>query len=165
MTTATDTCPGCCQKFAPRGFLNHLQLSHDPRCTSAWDRLQPTRFNTLEQEPPHPSPVADIEMVDLGDTEPIIPFRKSNQIGATNADTDMSNYEDNSIYPRSISEEVPNVVLRPSNPQVLVVFDSDAEDSDNDNDGNQDWTPHPASEIPPGPRSITDQTGKFIYTV
>ena len=53
--SATNTCPGCSRKFAPRGFSNHLRLSHDPRCASAWDRLQPTYSDTLRQIPPRTS--------------------------------------------------------------------------------------------------------------
>lgn len=145
MTTAADTCPGCHRVFAPRGFLNHLRLSRDPRCASARDRLQPTYPHTLGQEPPPPSPTTDFEMIDLTDTEPTTPPEQYDQI---TADTD-----DNSVHdenPQSQLEEAPDLIARSSNTQDLIVFDSDAEDSDDD-DGNQDLTSRSEAETPPSP--------------
>ena len=143
MTTATDACPGCGQRFAPRGLSNHLRLSHDPHCASAWDNLQPTYSQTLNREPPPTSLVTDVEMIDLSYTESATQSEQSNQSGDTNMDTDMSQSGDNSTHdghPQSVFEEAPNLVTHPSNIQPLVIFDSDTEDSDDD--GDQDQTPY-----------------------
>ena len=168
--SAADTCPGCGREFVPRGFLNHLQLSHDPRCASVRDRLQPTYLGTHEQDPPHPSSVVDIEMADLSDAEFTAPFNRSNQLNTTIVDMDaaMSYLGGDGIHPQSVFVEAPDVVTCPSDPQALVIFDSDSEDSDVDHDPDQT-----GAETPPGsPRSgvmdagsvQTSQTGKFLYT-
>lgn len=166
MTTAKDTCPGCSREFASRGFLNHLRLSHDPRCASAWDRLQPTYPGTLDQEPPPPSPTIDVEMVDLSNVVSTIPRERSDQTTTTDIDTDMSG--DNGIHggrPRLTFEEAPE-----SSIQAPVVFESDTEDSDDEDDGNQDRTPHSEPEMLSSSTNAIDtgagqmpQTGGFAH--
>jgi len=165
---ATDTCPGCARKFAPGGFSNHLQLSRDTRCASAWDRLRPTYPSTPNQEPPQSSTTIDVEMVDLSDTESVTPG-PSQQPDQTNMDTDPSNHGtsyDNDEDPQSAFEEGPDHFARLLNARASVIFESDAEDSDDD--GDQDRT-RPGPETP---SSTTDanaeqvsQTGGSIHSI
>jgi len=161
MTAARDACPGCSREFAPRGLSNHLRLSHDPRCTSAWNSLRSTYPVTLQQEAPHPPQPTDVEMIDLSDIESVTPFQQSSQTDAVNMDIDIS-YSGDSTYPQSTLGEAPNLITPPSNALASVIFDSDVEDSDDDGDHDQ---------TPPSARSTTDtrteqvsQTGKSVYT-
>lgn len=171
MTTATDICPGCGREFAPIGFLNHLRLSHDPRCVSARNRLQPRYPHPFELESPRHSPLTDVEMVDLSHGEFVTPSELSSQSGAADMDTDIPFHGDDGGRLLSMLEDGPDTVTCPLNAQAPVVFDSDAEDSDDD-DGDQDQTPHSEPETQPGLGSAANpsaqqasQTGKFVYVV
>lgn len=171
MATATDACPGCGRYFAPKGLLNHLQLSHDPRCASARDHLRPAYPRILNEEPPHPPPTTDIEMIDLSDME-ATPSERSSHADTANTDVSTPHHGDNNAHdrnPQPTPEEAPDHIAHPSNFQPSVVFDSDAEDSDND--GDQDWASRLGPETLPGHGSTmetdteqTPHTGKFNST-
>lgn len=164
--TTTDTCPGCARKFAPGGFSKHLQYSRDPRCASARDHLRPTYPNTPNQEPPRSSTAIDVEMVDLGDTEPITLSGQSDQ---DNMDTDSSDHMGGCVdneYPQPAFDEAPDVFVQPSDTHASVIFDSDMEDSDDD--GDQDRT-HTGPETPSTSMNANteqaSQTGGSLYFV
>lgn len=173
MTDATHRCSGCGVQFTRRGFLNHLHLSYDSRCASAWDRLQPTYPNTQNPETPPLSLEVDVEMVDATSTEPTIAPEEPHQTSAINIDIEMSFSEGDNVCdrrPQSALEEAPDIATHPSSSHVTVVFDSDEDDSDDD--GDQDQTSRLEVEVPPSPRSIPDteteqaaQTGKLVYDI
>ena len=103
-------------------------------------------------------------MADLSGMEFAAPFEESGQTGTTDIDMDTLRHGDDSVRPQSILEEAPDVVMRLSDTQASVIFDSDAEDSDDDRD--QDQT---GLEVLPGTGSANTeqvlQTGEFFYTV
>ncbi|KAF9778022.1 hypothetical protein BJ322DRAFT_1102226 [Thelephora terrestris] len=124
MAAATDRCPGCGRNFTPKGFVNHLRLSHDPRCASARDRLQPTYPKEINEENHRPPSAIDVEMIDLDNRS---------DTGSIDPDIEMSHCEDNTIHNRHLQhilEDAP--VVHPPSTQAPVIFDSDADDSDAD---------------------------------
>lgn len=142
--------------------MNHIRLSHDPRCTSIRDRLQPTYHHAPEQEPPPLSPTIDVELADLDDMASVTSLERLDHTGAANLDTDMSDGEANDVHPRPMPEKAPDIATHSSNTQAPVVFYSDTEDSDDDDD-------QTLQSAPPSPRSAMDvdaeqpsQTGKFF---
>ncbi len=73
MATTKDTCPGCGQEFAPRGFTNHLRLSDDPRCLHFQEELIPSYSATLLDLPTHSSDshaAPDVPMLDVSNEGP-----------------------------------------------------------------------------------------------
>jgi hypothetical protein len=147
MTSATDKCSGCGRDFAPKGFVNHLRLSRDPRCALARDRLQPTYPRTISEENPGPSFATDVEMTDLDGTSNTTPIV---------IDIEMSDCGDNADdrRPQHVLEDTPGLAARPQNTQVSVIFDSDTDDSDDDSD--QDQASHlETGPLPPSPRTTS----------
>jgi hypothetical protein len=144
MSEETYRCSGCDRTFVRRGFLNHIQLSRDPRCTAAWDRLQPTYPITHDQETP-PSLEIDVEMSDVHSTH------------STDKDIEMSDSEDDDTQ-----SEAADFITPPLGSHTSIVFDSDEEDSDDD--GDEEQILQLEGETLLSPRSMPDTETEHVVT-
>jgi len=76
MSSATNICAGCGQEFTSKGYVTHLRLTRDPRCTKLQDGLM-YRYTTTPVDQPSSSPPAsypitpDVQMLDVAGEESV----------------------------------------------------------------------------------------------
>ena len=156
MAAPSDICPGCHREFTPRGYINHLRLTKDPRCTPIREQLQSHYPSAQDDDAAHPPLLMDVEMLDLDNTNTTTAPEELD----LNRDT-----QDLDMDLGSTSEEAPNVAISIPDVHSPVVVDTDISDSDSDSDSDDDddqgERPHVQSALGADPEH-RDQAGMFF---
>lgn len=170
MNTAKDTCLGCGREFFPGGYINHLRLSHDPRCGSLQNGLTPRyTLNTFaSSSSPHWPTSPDIPVLDISNQSDIFsspsrgpmhmptdsdcsPDNNSFDNGGdntpNNCDDDNPNTDNHMEFEdgEGCIDQLPSTVFRPPSQTTAAAVDIDTETEDSDEE-EEDQQPESVSQ-------------------